>query len=56
MDALREFFHMGGYAYYVWSAYGITFVVLVANVVVPVLRSRELHERLARQARLERDS
>ena len=23
MDALREFFYMGGYAFYVWSAYGV---------------------------------
>ena len=54
MDALREFFHMGGYAFYVWSAYGVALVVLVANVVVPMLRARELHKRLARQARMER--
>jgi heme exporter protein D len=53
MDTLREFFHMGGYAFYVWSAYGVTFIVLVANVVVPMLRARELRTRLARQARME---
>ena len=54
MEALREFFHMGGYAFYVWSAYGVTFIVLVANVVVPMARARELRARLARQARMER--
>ncbi len=54
MDAMREFLHMGGYGFYVWSAYGVTFVVLVANVIVPVLRARELRTRLARQARMER--
>lgn len=53
MDTIREFFHMGGYAFYVWSAYGVTFIVLVANVVVPMLRARELRARLARQARME---
>lgn len=56
MDTLREFFHMGGYAFYVWSAYGVAFIVLVANVIVPVLRGRELRARLARQARMERAS
>jgi heme exporter protein D len=56
MDTLREFFHMGGYAFYVWSAYGVALIVLVANVVVPVLRARELRGRLARQARMERAS
>ncbi len=54
MDALREFFHMGGHAFYVWSAYGVVFIVLVANAVVPVLRARELRARLTRQARMER--
>ncbi len=54
MDALREFFYMGGYAFYVWSAYGVAFMVLVANVVVPILHARELRARLARQARMER--
>ena len=53
MDALREFFYMGGYAFYVWSAYGVTFIVLLGNVIVPLLRARELRTRLARQARLE---
>jgi len=53
MDALREFLHMSGYGIYVWSAYGMAFIVLVANVIVPVLRARELRARLARQARME---
>ena len=26
---MTEFLHMGGYAVYVWSAYGITLLVLV---------------------------
>lgn len=28
---LQEFFRMGGYAGYVWTAYGLTAVVLVWN-------------------------
>jgi len=28
---LQEFFKMGGYASYVWSAYGLTLVVLLLN-------------------------
>ncbi len=51
---MREFLHMGGYGFYVWSAYGVAFVVLVANVIVPLVRARELRTRLARQARMER--
>jgi heme exporter protein D len=30
-----EFLNMGGYASYVWSAYGIALIVLVSNVVLP---------------------
>jgi heme exporter protein D len=56
METLREFFHMGGYAFYVWSAYGMAFIVLIANVIVPVVRARELRARLARQARMERSA
>jgi heme exporter protein D len=26
--SLHDFIHMGGYASYVWSAYGITFLIL----------------------------
>lgn len=29
---MSEFFHMGGYAPYVWSAYGVTLVVVAYNV------------------------
>ena len=29
---MREFFAMGGYANYVWLSYGLSFLVIVANV------------------------
>jgi heme exporter protein D len=35
---MSEFFAMGGYAFYVWGAYGVTALVLVAEVVA--VRSR----------------
>ena len=31
---MREFLEMGGYAGYVWSSFGLTLLVLVANVVM----------------------
>ena len=46
-DTLREFFVMGGYAFYVWSAYALTAVVLVFNAVAPCVRERRLLRRLA---------
>ncbi|MGW8368005.1 MAG: heme exporter protein CcmD [Gammaproteobacteria bacterium] len=30
---MKEFLHMGGYASYVWSCFGLTLIILVANVV-----------------------
>lgn len=48
---LADFLNMGGYGFYVWSAYGVTFLVLVVNAVLPVLRERQLRRELARRAR-----
>lgn len=31
---MQEFFHMGGHGVYIWPAYAITMVVLLANVIV----------------------
>ena len=39
---MSEFLHMGGYAFYVWTAYGAAFVVLALNVAVPIVRRRRL--------------
>jgi heme exporter protein D len=41
---VSEFFNMGGYAAYVWPAYGLTFVVIVWNIIWArrlLARSRE---------------
>src|SRR5690348_16081939 len=38
---MREFFAMGGYALYVWGAYGVTFALLAVEVVVLLKRKRE---------------
>ncbi|BFI95734.1 MAG: hypothetical protein RSP_12440 [Rhodanobacter sp.] len=51
---LVAFFRMGGYAAYVWPAYAVFFIVLIADSVAPRLRRRrilrELRDRLARQS------
>jgi len=31
IDAVQAFFHMGGYGFYVWSAYGSVFIFLSAQ-------------------------
>jgi heme exporter protein D len=38
---MSEFFAMGGYAWYVWGSYGVTFLALLLEVVLLIRRSRE---------------
>ena len=42
------FFSMGGYAAYVWPAYGIAALVLVAMTLASVLRMAHVRRTLAR--------
>ena len=51
---MSEFLNMGGYALYVWSAFGITLVVLIANAILPMRREKQLlHSLKKRQQREE---
>ena len=43
---LSEFFHMGGYAFYVWSSYGLTFIVLGLIFIKPILSKKEVLKEL----------
>jgi heme exporter protein D len=51
---MSAFLAMGGYAAYVWPAYAVFFLVLIADFLSPALRRRrnlrELRARLARQS------
>ncbi len=49
--SLNEFFHMGGYAFYVWTSYALALLVLVANVLVPIWHRKKLLAEYARKAR-----
>jgi len=44
-----EFFHMGGYAFYVWSSMALTFVVLLLNIVLPMQKHKTLLQQLRRR-------
>ncbi|MFV1984529.1 MAG: heme exporter protein CcmD [Thiohalomonadales bacterium] len=46
---LSEFFYMGGHAGYVWSAYGITAVVMTWVIVGPILQRKKIIKTLARK-------
>jgi heme exporter protein D len=60
LDRLHSFFAMGGYAAYIWPAYGVFFLVLLAEGLAPRYRRRrvlrELHSRIARRERMSRPS
>lgn len=45
----EKFVAMGGYAFYVWTAYGLMLAVLVLNLIVPWRRKTEALKRIARQ-------
>lgn len=48
-----EFFHMGGYAFFVWTSYGITFVVLLANIISPIMQRKKVIARIKRAIKRE---
>lgn len=49
---MAEFFSMGGYGFYVWGAYGVTALLLAAEVIAVVRRRRSLLVRLRRMKRM----
>ncbi|MBS0583528.1 MAG: heme exporter protein CcmD [Proteobacteria bacterium] len=51
---MAEFFHMGGYGAYVWAAYAVFVVVLLADALAPLWQRRGTLRDIA--ARLRRES
>lgn len=56
-DSLGDFLAMGGYAGYVWSAFGITFLSMLILLVVSIKRGKTLLQdvqaKVDRQARID---
>jgi len=50
---MAEFFAMGGYAFFVWTSYGLTFAVIVLNIIMPVLQRKKVINRVRRAIRRE---
>ena len=48
MTGVGEFLHMGGYAVYVWTAYGLTVLVLFLNYLWPIRREQKLIRKLSK--------
>ncbi|HID49639.1 MAG TPA: heme exporter protein CcmD [Chromatiales bacterium] len=50
-----EFFNMGGYALYVWSSFGVTAALMLAEPLLLRQRRRSVLRRLRRLNRLQRE-
>lgn len=49
---MTEFFTQGGYAFYVWGAYGMALLLLVLEIVSLVRRQRTIFARIGRLVRM----
>jgi heme exporter protein D len=52
---MKEFLHMGGYAAFVWSAYGIACLVLIVSLILPLLENKKIRRRIVRMLHEEQD-
>jgi heme exporter protein D len=48
---MKEFLHQGGYAFFVWGAYGMTFALLAAEAVALMINQRTILARVGRWVR-----
>ena len=48
MSALSDFLAMGGYGFYVWGSYGVTFVFIAFEIIALQRRRKALLRRRAR--------
>ena len=48
-----EFFHMGGYAFFVWTSYALTFAIIIANIVFPIMQRKKVITRIKRAIKRE---
>ena len=49
--SVQEFFAMGGYAFYVWTSYGLTLIVLLANIIIPVVQRKQFFVKVLKKNR-----
>ena len=52
-NSFAEFLAMGNHGVYVWSAYGISFAILLLNVVLPLMTRQRYFKNEARRLRRE---
>ncbi len=52
-ESFSAFLAMGKHGAYVWSSYGITLLVLMVNLMVPLRRKKQILQAIARKAKRE---
>lgn len=53
--SVAEFFHMGGYALYVWSSFGVTAALMLAEPILLRQRRRNALQRIRRLKQIRRE-
>ncbi len=53
-ESFNDFIEMGKHGPFVWSAYGISALVIVANIVAPLQRKKALHTEIKRKIKREK--
>ncbi|MGR3972715.1 heme exporter protein CcmD [Shewanella sp. 1180_01] len=57
-DSISDFFNMGGYAFYVWLSYGVTFCCLSTLIITSARQKRkvliEIAKKMDREERLKK--
>ena len=49
---MAEFFHMGGYAFYVWGSYGVTALFILLELILVIRNKKTVVQRIARMVRM----
>ncbi len=57
-NSLADFFAMGGYGFYVWLAYGISFLGLLVLIINTLVKRKKIlkavNQRIAREKRIKK--
>lgn len=54
--SLDDFFHMGGYAFYVWGSFGLTALVFIVEPLLLKQRQTQARRAIRRELRAEREN
>jgi len=46
--SINEFFHMSGYGFYVWGSFGLTFVMMVWQIMQPLMQQKSICRLIAK--------